>query len=161
MTQAFAVKGRRRDAEPYQYTQCGLDDVYLLNGYKRYQTPYGNGVTVENVEGLHKAIAEYICLHKAMLNGKEIRFLRKLLDLTQAELGVWLGCDQQSVARWEKGKTERNGAADKLIRLLYLASDWGDIDATELIKKMAALDSKIAERQVFELTAKEKWKVSA
>jgi putative transcriptional regulator len=161
MTQAFAVKGRRREPEPYHYTQCGLDDVYLLNGYKRYQTPYGSGETVENVEGLHKAIAEYICLHKAMLNGKEIRFLRKLLDLTQAELGVWLGCDQQSVARWEKGKTERNGAADKLIRLLYLASDWGDIDATELIKKMAALDSKIAERQVFELTAKEKWKVSA
>jgi DNA-binding transcriptional regulator YiaG len=155
----YAIKGRRKKAEPYQYTQCGLDDVYLLNGYRTHQTPYGNGISVENAEGLHKAIAEYVCLHKATLNGKEIRFLRKLLDLTQAELALCLGCDQQSVARWEKGKTI-NGAADKLIRLIYLASDRGNIDATELVKKMSALDAKLVERQVFELTSEE-WKAAA
>jgi putative transcriptional regulator len=155
----YAIRGKRKAADPYHYTECGLDDVYLLNGYKRHQTPYGDGVAVENAAGLHKAIAEYICFNKATLNGKEIRFLRKLLDLTQAELAVWLACDQQSVARWEKGKTEVNGAADRLMRTLYLAH-CGGVDVPKLINTVAALDAKIEERQVFEFTSEE-WKAAA
>jgi DNA-binding transcriptional regulator YiaG len=151
--------GRTKASEPYHYTQCGLDDVYLLNGYKRHQTVYGSGVTVENVEELHETIAEHLCLNKALLNGKEFRFLRKLLDLTQAEVAVRLGCDVQSVARWEKGKTEINGAADKLLRILYLASQCAGIDAAALIKQIAALDAKITDRQVFEDTP-EGWKAA-
>lgn len=160
MTQAYAVLGRKKASEPYHYPQCGLDDVYLLNGYKRHQTVYGSGITVENVEGLHEAIAEHLCLNKALLNGKEFRFLRKLLDLTQAEVAVFLGCDVQSVARWEKGKSEINGAADKLMRILYLGSRCSGIDAAEIIKKVAALDTKITDRQVFEDTP-EGWKAAA
>ena len=160
MTQAFVISGRKKALQPYHYTQCGLDDVYLLNGYKRHQTPYGSGVTVENVEGLHSAIAEYICFNKAILSGKELRFLRKLMDLTQAELATWLGCDAQSIARWEKGKTEINGAANKLIRIAYLASCVGDINVAELIKNVSALDAKITERQLFEDTP-EGWRVAA
>jgi DNA-binding transcriptional regulator YiaG len=160
MTQAYAIRGRAKAPEPYHYPQCGLDDVFLLNGYARHQTPYGDGVTVENVEGLHEAIAQHLCLNKAFLNGKEFRFLRKLLDLTQAELGVALGCDVQSVARWEKGKTDINGAADKLLRLLYLTSREGKVDAAELIKSISALDAKITDRQVFEDTP-EGWKAAA
>src|ERR1700730_4901525 len=67
MTQAYAIRGRKTASQPYQYTQCGLDDVYILNGYKRRQTPYGSGITVENVEGLHEAIAQHLCLNKACL----------------------------------------------------------------------------------------------
>ncbi len=160
MTQ-YAIKGRRKAAKPYHYTECGLDDVYLLNGYKRHQTPYGDGVTVDNADGLYKAIAEYICFNKATLNGKEIRFLRKLLDLTQAELAVWLACDQQTVARWEKGRTTIPGPADRLMRTLYLAH-CGGVDVPELIKTVAALDTKIDERQVFEFAPTEQeWKAAA
>lgn len=129
MTQHYAVRGREKASEAYHYTQCGLDDVFLLNGYKRHQTSYGSGATVENAEGLHHAIAAHLCRNKAFLSSKEFRFLRKLLDLTQAELAVFLGCDAQSIARWEKGKTEVNGAADKLVRVLYLASRVSDMDA--------------------------------
>jgi DNA-binding transcriptional regulator YiaG len=107
-------------------------------------------VTVEDAEGLHRAIAEHLCLNKALLDGKEFRFLRKLLNLTQAEVGVFMGCDVQSVARWEKGKSEINGAADKLMRVLYMTSRRAGIDAAELIKKVTTLDTKIVERQVFE-----------
>jgi putative transcriptional regulator len=160
MTQAYAIRGRAKAPKPYHYPQCGLDDVFLLNGYARHQTPYGDGVTVENAEGLHEAIAQHLCLNKAFLNGKEFRFLRKLLDLTQAELAVVLGCDVQSVARWEKGKSEVNGAADKLLRLLYLTSREGKVDAAQLIKNISALDTKITDRQVFEDTP-EGWKAAA
>jgi putative transcriptional regulator len=160
MTQAYAVKGKKRASRPYHYTQCGLDDVYLLNGYKRHQTPYGAGVTVEDVEGLHEVIAKHVSLNKALLSGKEFRFLRKLLDLTQAEVAGFLACDVQSVARWEKGKTDINGAADKLMRILYLSSRHAGIDAAELIKKIAALDTKIVDQQMFEDTP-DGWKAAA
>ncbi|HTY65519.1 MAG TPA: helix-turn-helix domain-containing protein [Alphaproteobacteria bacterium] len=160
MTQAYAVKGKKIASKPYHYTQCGLDDVYLLNGVKRHKTPYGSGVAIEKVEELHEAIAHYMCLNKALLNGKEFRFLRKLMDLTQSDVATYMGCDVQSVARWEKGKTEINGAADKLLRLLYLGSRHYDIQACDLIKKLAELDTKVIERQVFTETP-DGWKAAA
>jgi putative transcriptional regulator len=160
MTQAYAIRGREKASQPYHYVQCGLDDVYILNGYALHKTPYGHGITVENAEGLHEAIGRHLCFNKAFLNGKEFRFLRKLLDLTQAELAVALGCDVQSVARWEKGKTDINGAADRLMRVLYLASRLGKIDAAELIRDISTLDAKITDRQVFEDTP-EGWKAAA
>lgn len=160
MTQAYAVKGKKMASKPYRYTQCGLDDVYLLNGVKRHKTPYGSGVAIENVEELHDAIAQHMCLTKALLNGKEFRFLRKLMDLTQSDVASYMGCDVQSVARWEKGKTEVNGAADKLLRLLYLGSKHCEIQTADLIKKLAELDTKVDDRQVFTETA-EGWRAAA
>ena len=43
--------------ERYHYTECGLDYVYLVNGYTWHQTPYGRGVSIEDADGLHDAIA--------------------------------------------------------------------------------------------------------
>lgn len=160
MTQAYAIGGRRFASKPYHYTECGLDDVYLLNGVKRHKTPYGSGVAIEKAMELHEAIGTHMCLHKASLNGKEFRFLRKLMDLTQSEVASYLGCDVQSVARWEKGKTDVNPAAEKLLRILYLGSRKHKIDAAELIKLLSGLDEKITERQVFEETSKG-WRAAA
>jgi DNA-binding transcriptional regulator YiaG len=160
MKQAYAVSGKKLASKPYHYTQCGLDDVYLLNGYHRQRTPYGSGVRIEKAEQLHETIAEWLSLNKAFLNGKEFRFLRKLMNLTQAELAVYLGCDAQSVARWEKEQTEINGAADKLMRILYLGSRSIKIDAVEFIKKIAELDTKVSDRQIFEET-RVGWKAAA
>jgi len=82
------------------------------------------------------------------------------MDLTQSDVATYMGCDVQSVARWEKGKTEINGAADKLLRLLYLGSRHYDIQACDLIKKLAELDTKVIERQVFTETP-DGWKAAA
>ena len=54
--------------------------------------------------------------------GKEVRFLRKLLDLTQAELALWIGYHSQQIARWEKGQGVINPAADRFLRVIYTAS---------------------------------------
>src|SRR3712207_932895 len=99
MTRHTLVRtGRPVADEPLHYTQCGLDDVYLLNGYTIHDTPHGRGVSVEDVGGLHHAVAKGILRHKAILNGKEIKFLRKLMGFTQADLARKLRCDVQSVA---------------------------------------------------------------
>jgi DNA-binding transcriptional regulator YiaG len=160
MAKSFLLRGREVASEPYHYTQCGLDDVYLLNGFIRRETPYGSGVAVEKADELHEAIGRSLCLDKARLNGKEFRFLRKLMDLTQAELSQLFGCDVQAVARWEKGRAALHGAADRLIRVLYLASRDMDVSASDLLKSVAELDESEDDRQVFEETA-DGWKSAA
>ena len=160
MTQSYAIKGKKIASEPYHYTQCGLDDVYLMNGYTRQETPYGGGFTVERAEQLQHAIAENLCLNKAFLNGKEFRFLRKLMDLTQAEIAVNFGCEVQAVARWEKGKSDINGAADRLIRVIYLGCREAGVQPADLIKRISGLDVKQDVEQVFEET-ESGWKTAA
>jgi len=79
MTQAYAKRDQGLN-KPYHYTQCGLDDVYLMNGYHEQDTPYGKGVSIDNADDLHKAIAMQLCLKKAELHPKEFRYLRKMMD---------------------------------------------------------------------------------
>ena len=84
---------------------------------------------------------------------REFRFLRKLMDLTQGEAyRIFWGATFNPSQDGEKGKADVNGAADKLTRILYLGSKCSDIDAPELIKKVAALDARVTDRQMFEET---------
>ncbi len=116
----FYRNGQSVVAKPYHYTMCGLDDVYLLNGFTPKETSYGSGVTVSDVEGLHRAIGFLLVNERKTLSPKELRFLRKEMNLTQAELGLKIGQSDQQVARWEKGENEVPGPAERLIRILYV-----------------------------------------
>ena len=64
----------------YHYRECGLPNVYLVNGYREIKTPEGSGIAIEDVEGLHMAIARDIVDTKPILSGPEVRFIRKFLD---------------------------------------------------------------------------------
>ena len=86
----FARKGCDRQ-EPFRYLACGLDNVFLTSGFVRKERA-GQWITaVEDADGLHKAISMHLVLRRKQLSGKEVRFLRKRLELTQAELGKLLG----------------------------------------------------------------------
>ena len=104
---------------PLHYTACGLDDVYLLDGYAIADTPYGRGVTIRNLDGLHDAIAANIVLRHQPIAARELRFLRKQMEMTQEEFAAALGVSAQSVARYEKGQTEIPGPVDRLARVLH------------------------------------------
>ena len=105
-----------QDKAPYHYTECGLDDVYLKSGYE----VDGDAVMVKDVDELHKLIGFRLASEKKVLSGKELRFLRKQMDLTQGELSKLLQISDQSIARWEKDKFDIPPPADFLVRLLYL-----------------------------------------
>jgi DNA-binding transcriptional regulator YiaG len=92
--------------KPYHYTECGLDYVYLVDGFKVIETAHGPAVQVSNASKLDRTIALAVVRHQSRLTGQEVRFLRGLLDMTQEELGRTLGKDDQTVARWEKGKSK-------------------------------------------------------
>lgn len=105
----------------YHYKSCGLENIYLSNGYSVKDTPYGSAVSIEDIDGLHFAISRDILLQRAPLTGRQFRFLRKEQDLTQAEMASILGVTEQTVAAWEKQKdTPVQNMADICMRAYCL-----------------------------------------
>jgi DNA-binding transcriptional regulator YiaG len=131
--------------ELYQYKACGLDNIYLVGGVTRRKTPRGEAIHIEDVKGLHAAIGQMLVQEKKKLNGRELRFLRHEINLTQENLGALLGTEAQNVARWEKGKTKVPGPADRLIRLLYREHASGNIEILEPLRELAELDELLNE----------------
>lgn len=130
-----------RSKKMYKYTGCGLPKVYLSNGYEIHESPYGKGVTIHDLDGLHLALGEAVVNSPKPLVGHEFRFLRTELELSQAGLAELLGCNEQSVARWEKGKSKQvNAPAERLLRLIFRNSKLGDRKLDGVIKRLQALE---------------------
>ena len=104
------------------YTDCGLDNIFLLNGFEPEDIDNCEYVTVTDIDGLHQAIGLHIVLEKKAPTGQEMRFLRTEMGFSQAELGSRLGVSDQSVARWEKGQTDVPGTAVFSFKVLYVCS---------------------------------------
>ena len=118
MVRACSERGEQMMTDSYHYRECGLDNVWLLNGYEIHDTPYGRTVSFQNPDELDAMIAKALTVKSSRLTGKELRFLRLMLGMTQKALGEMLGKQDQSVARWEKGG-ELNDAEDFLVRHIY------------------------------------------
>lgn len=135
----------------HHYLECGLPDVWLVNGYQPLSTPYGDGVTVENVEALHRAIAMHLVERAGPLTGAEFRFLRIELDLSQARLAAYFGNDAQSVALWEKrGKIP--AWADRFLRAIYRERIEGAAHIEEIVARLNSDAPPSPPRRVFEET---------
>lgn len=135
---------------PFHYTACGLDDVYLLSGYELEETPYGKGVSIKNADGLNKAIGAFLVVNKKLLSGKEIRFLRHQLDVTQSELARLFGTSTQQVARYEKEQSDLPGPADRLLRLLYSEHTKQSFQVRDLLLMLDQMDDRAINKMVFE-----------
>lgn len=138
----------------YHYTESGLKNVWLVNGYRVKRTPYGEGVAIDNLEGLHRAIAREIVRRPGRLTGPEFRFLRLALELSQETLARYAGADVQAVARWEKGKARVPGPADRLLRALYRETIEGTPGIVDLVKRLQAEGMKEPARRQFRRTAR-------
>lgn len=119
---AFRLSGGRLANAPLHYTQCGLDDIYLLNGFEHGAYKGKPWVSVTDMDGLYRAIGLNLVHARKSLSPKEWRFLRKQLGMTQAELGAELDLSSQQVARYEKGESEVSGPAELVLRILFLLS---------------------------------------
>ncbi len=104
---------------PYHYTECGLNNIFLLNGYKMIDTPRGKSISIHDLEGLHKAIGLFLVSEKKDFSGDEVRFLRHEMLISQSALARFLGVSEQAIRRWERGKIEIPKPSESLLRLLY------------------------------------------
>lgn len=125
----------------YHYIDSGLDNVWLENGYTVHQTPYGEGISIQDTDGLHRAIGEWLISLPKPLNGAELRFIRLEMELTQRDLASILGADEQAVRRWEKYRTKAvNGPADRLLRAVYGEYLHGDGSVRRMVDRLAQLN---------------------
>lgn len=130
----------RSDSDAYHYRECGLDNVWLVNGIVRRSTRYGKGVSIPHIEGLHACIAQILCDKPAPLTGREFRFLRKETDLSQKLLGEMFGRTDRQIREIES-KEEVKEPFNLFIRHLYLESVRPDSSYTELFERLRTLDT--------------------
>ena len=144
----------------YHYTDCGLRNVWLANGFSRRKTPYGPGVAIEGLPALHRAIGLWLVGKPRRLTGAEIRFLRKELDLSQKALAAIVGQSEQTVSLWERrGRIPKT--ADRFVRALYRETAEGNAQIRDIVARLAAKDAQdFEERATFAITAR-RWKMAA
>jgi transcriptional regulator with XRE-family HTH domain len=146
--------------KPYHYTECGLDYVYLLDGFNVVETAHGPAVQVAHAGKLDRAIALDVVRRQSRLTAQEVRFLRGLLDMTQAGLGQALGKDAQTVARWEKGKTEIPPTEDIAIRQIYLEATGHRPRFIDTSRRVAELKGRV-EPIRFRIKGRQAWATAA
>lgn len=119
----------------YHYTDGGLRNIWLSNGYTVKQTPYGEAVSIQDLDGLTKAICNALIRKKTKLTGAEFRYIREAMLMSQASMGKALGRSNQAVAIWEK-TSKIPKAADLLLRVLYAAHADGNEKVKNLVHAM-------------------------
>ncbi|MFP4349463.1 MAG: type II TA system antitoxin MqsA family protein [Desulfococcaceae bacterium] len=106
--------------EKHQYTESGLDNIYLDNvEYCRCPTCGEESVHIPSMANLHRLIGFCLIQKRSLLSGKEIRFLRKNLGLKANEIADIMGVDIATVSRWESGKQPMSKPNDRFFRLVY------------------------------------------
>jgi hypothetical protein len=76
--------------------------VYLENGYTFHKTPYGKGVAINDVRGLHAMIGRMIA-RRQRLTGAELRLLHKEMARFRNPCSrPPLGTTEQDVSLWER-----------------------------------------------------------
>lgn len=106
----------------FHYVACGLDTVYLVNGYEEIDTLDGKGFQIEDIKGLHAAIGHEIISQPGGMNGDEFRFLRTELNLSRKALASLLGLSFETIKKKESGENPIGKLEDAVLRLLYAES---------------------------------------
>jgi DNA-binding transcriptional regulator YiaG len=110
----------------FQFTDGGLSNVWLANGYEEIDTPYGKGVSFHDLDGLVKAVCIALTRKITPLTGAEFRYLRQALCLSQGAVGQLMDKTDQAIAKWEKSVEPVPRLADFAMRAIYLQHADGD-----------------------------------
>lgn len=135
--------------------------IYLLNGFKFIKTSGGTAISINDLDGLHRAIGLHLSTSKKDLSGDDVRFLRHEMLMSQSTLARLLGVSEQAIRRWETGKINIPKPPEALLRLLYrehIQDKDGKIST--VLKKIADLEEEINGELHFKDTAKG-WRAAA
>jgi putative transcriptional regulator len=103
--------------ENHNYKESGLPGVTLVDlEVSRCEACGEREVKIPAIEQLHSLIARSIVLKPARLVPEEVRFLRKHLGLSQADLSARFGVTVETISRWENGKVPLSEMADRFLR---------------------------------------------
>ena len=143
------------EKKQYHYRESGLDNVYL-EGVEIFSCPSCNEelVSVPAVPELHSLIGKHLTEKKSLLNGKEIRFLRKNAGLSAEHFSKKMGVDNSVISGWESGEHKLTSPNDRLIRLIY--SGIKNIPIQHLVNdNFEKIDPTVRERIPFVISLRE------
>jgi putative zinc finger/helix-turn-helix YgiT family protein len=125
----------QRSVKPEHVEDLGGVVVKIMNAVKVFKctnTDCGEEVIgIPDMQGLVRAAAVYRALDPARLTGKEVRFMRRALDMTQAEFGKAMDLSPEHVSRWETGARGTGCASEKLVRHNLCALLYKDVLALD------------------------------
>ncbi len=142
-----------------RYQGADLGNVHLESGYTIRRLPDGDeAISIKDVEGLHRAIAEALIDQPTPADGSRFRFLRKHLELTQRAAGEKLGIEEQTVSLWERGLLEVPRYADVMMRALVEETTRRSLAISEIIATLnASTQASHSESLVFAFSAELGW----
>jgi len=115
---------RATRSKPYAYSESGLSDVLLIGvTVYRCEACAVESAVIPRVEELHECMVRSLVAKPTLLNGEEVRFLRKHAGLKSAEFAALIGQTPENVSRVENGRQKSlNRSADKLVRAIIHAA---------------------------------------
>lgn len=139
----------------YNYTESGLDNVYLENGFEFVKSLRGRHVVIGDLDGLHEMIGTFLINNRKDLSGKEFRFLRHEMVMSQDTLAKLLDVSEQSIRNWERQKTVGiPPTAQALVRLLYQEHIGANEEISGTLKRIADLEEVIDQTVALRATKK-------
>jgi len=102
--------------ESYADRAMGIP-VVLKNSARRTELDGEIGIVVPDLKGLEAAMAVARATIDHKLNGQEIKFLRKALELKAVDLAEHLDVTPETLSRWENGREAISTNAERHLRL--------------------------------------------
>lgn len=101
----------------YKFVGSGLPNIYLDGGVVVDGAGDEQTISYSELDGLYAAITRALALCSGPMQSYELRFLRKRLGLSQAQVAALGEKTDQAVAKWEKGTARVQKAEASLLRL--------------------------------------------
>ncbi|GEO80810.1 helix-turn-helix domain-containing protein [Pararhodospirillum oryzae] len=141
----------------YQETMGGMI-VVIKNAVIREVCEACGETTFEMPDspGLAKAVALVRALNPLQLSGKDVRFIRKALEMNGRQFAEAMEVTPETISRWEQGEKGIGGYSEKLLRhnvcaLLHKAVPTLRYDQADIVRmKIIKSDDAPLPRVVFE-----------
>jgi len=149
---------------PYHYTISGLDNVFLVGiNVEECEACNIQEPTIPKLPELHQTIAKVLLRKEELLDGKEIRFLRKNAGISANRFAALIQQRPEHLSRIENGKTENLGpTADKLARAVISAANKSE-DLRALLLEIAdeITDGHMDTKETVYTLEEDHWKLAA
>jgi DNA-binding transcriptional regulator YiaG len=145
----------------YHYIESGLSNVYLKNGVTVEEIDGESYTSIDDMDGLHKAIAEAVVDSKKPLTNEEFKFLRIELNVSQKILATRFGVSEQTIARYEKGQSDIPRTTDAALRALYMESQEKNNPVSYFLDLLSDAEASEAAEKILLEEIQEHWELVA
>ncbi|NQY01452.1 MAG: helix-turn-helix domain-containing protein [Flavobacteriaceae bacterium] len=135
--------------------------MYLKNGFTVEQIDGEEYTSIDDMNGLHRAIGQAVVDSRKPLTNEEFKFLRIEMNISQKMLGTRFGVDEQTIARYEKGKTKIPRTTDAALRTLYMESQEKNNPVSYFLDLLADTEAEEAAKEIRLEEIEDHWEVAA